>query len=203
MIEFNKILNPRLVTYLVRVFGMKVGGSPAPTLAPEVAPSVDVNQQDDVTLRFIRGERAMALNYAFAASVGNINRLQIRNPSTSGVLIVVTGVVHNGATVFQHGVGLQTGDLAGGSIQPQPRDSRWFATGGTRGAGVATWDQTAAPTVPVQYMVPANQGGFAPCEIVVPPGSAWQGQNGSANAADYVVVEYYERAVAAEELATG
>jgi len=201
VIEFNKILNPRLVGWMVRVFAMKIGGSPAPTLAPEVAPSIDVNQQDDPTLYFLRGERIMASTVFFAASVGNVNRFQIRNPATSGVLIVVTAVGNTHSTNWLHGTGVQVGDLAGGSAIPQPRDGRWIASGGSRGAALCTWDQTAAPTAPLQYIVQNVQQ--ERCEIVVPPGSAWQGLANAANLAGYVAVEYRERPVAAEELSTG
>ncbi len=203
MIPFNLITNPRRAGWLVRAFAMKVAGSPAPTLAPEVAPSIDVNQMDDPALFFLRGERLQSLAYAFAASVGNANQLQLRNPPNSGVLLIITGITHNGASLFQHGTGVQAGDLAGGTLQPQPRDGRWIGVGGTRGTAIASWAQVAAPSVPVQCILPANSLDFHPLQIVVPAGSAWQGANGSVNAADYIAVQYIERPVQAEELQTG
>lgn len=202
MIEFNKILNPRLVAWLVRVFAMKIGGSPAPTLAPEVAPSIDVNQQDDPTLRFIRGERLMSATFNLAPSVGNINKLQVRNPANSGVVVVITSIsVASSGGVFD-GVGVSTTDLVT-FVTPQPRDSRWFAVGGTRGASLVSWSQTAAPTSPQQYITVPNSTGLMTREIVVPPGSAYQAQQDTANLQLLYSVQYLERPIAAEELSTG
>lgn len=203
MIEFNKILNPRLVGWMVRVFAMKIGGSPAPTLAPEVAPSIDVNQQDDPTLPFLRGERLMAAGNFFTASVGNVNKFAIRNPATSGVLLIIEGVTHNAATTLTHGTGVQTADEAGGTVQPQPRDGRWIASGGSRGSAIASWSQTVAPTTPVQYLLPQNAIDVQQCAIIVPPGSAWQCIMAAANTTGSVQVQYRERPIQAEELSTG
>lgn len=199
--QFNLITNPRRAGWLVRAFAMKVAGSPAPTLAPEVAPSIDVNQMDDPTLHFLRGARMQACHNFFTASVGNVNRMQIRNPSNSGVLLLVTQVTNSSTNVMSHGSGVQAGDLAGGALQPQPRDSRWFSVGGTRGTALASWDQTAAPAVPLQYVTLA--AAVHEVEMVVPPGSAWQCMCQAANVAGNLVVTYLEVPVQAEELSTG
>lgn len=201
--DFNLITNPRRAGWLVRAFGMKISGSPAPTLAPEVAPSIEVNQQDDPTLRFLRGEKMMGMNNFFAASVGNINRIQLRNPANSGVLLVVTAFV-NAMTAnnqAQIGVGVLTAELAGGSIVPQPRDGRWLQVGGSRSTSIGSWDQTAAPAIGVQYVswAPENRT----IELVCPPGTGASMMGNSSNQAGWFGFEFYERPVAAEELQTG
>ena len=201
--DFNLITNPRRAGWLVRAFGMKISGSPAPTLAPEVAPSIEVNQQDDPTLRFLRGEKIMGCSVFFAASVGNINRMQLRNPANSGVLLVITAFTNGmtGTNQAQVGVGVLTAELAGGSVVPQPRDGRWLQVGGSRSTSIGSWDQTAAPAIGVQYISfsPENRK----IELVCPPGTGASIVGNSANQTGWWAFEFYERPVAAEELQTG
>jgi len=202
VIEFNKILNPRLVTPLVRVFGMKIGGSPAPTLAPEVAPGIDVNQQDDPTLFFLRQIKLMGVTFNLAPSVGNITKVQIRNPANAGVVIVIQSITIASSGAVFDGTGVSIVDLTTVTI-PQPRDGRWITAGGARGAGVPSWSQTAAPTSPQQYIVNPNTAELQSREIVVPPGSAYQLQQDTANLQLLCSIQWYERPIAAEELSTG
>lgn len=202
MIEFNKILNPRLVAPLVRLFAMKIGGSPAPTLAPEVAPSLDVNQQDDATLFFIRNERLMGTVLVVAASVGNIGKAQIRNPTNSGVLLVVKSVYVISATSVNLGVGVLLTDEANVRI-PQPRDGRWYSVGGSRGTAVVSDGATAAPTSFLSSFVNSNNVDKQVCEFVVAPGQAFTATGNTANVGITIGLEWVERPVGAEELSIG
>ncbi len=197
---FNRILNPRLTSALVRVFGMKTGENPAPTLAPEISPGYDINNWDDPTLPFIQGTR---LQQSFASATppaGEFNEWRLRNPVNSGVLLVLEEISCN--TVIQWGMSFETTDWAGlpGSGL---RDFRWLRQGGTQqGAGIFSRRNaltvTSWPTGRILNQVEGMR-----LTYVIPPGCAWNANQVNAAIFGSLQVTWREVKVAPEELATG
>lgn len=124
---FNQILQPRWSAQLIRRFAMKVQGSPAPTLAPEIAPSIDVNDPD-IASWFLRQEKPLAFATRITAAAGFYSTFQMRNPTGSGVLVAVDYVLGftSGAAVWT-GVIATTTDLTNAGAMAV-MDTRWAGT---------------------------------------------------------------------------
>src|SRR5260370_2123300 len=78
MARFNEILVGRYNRFLQRLLSMK-GGPPAPQLASEIQPQMDVEALP-VELRFLLGWHLYQNTVSQGASVGNAAGVQIRNP---------------------------------------------------------------------------------------------------------------------------
>jgi hypothetical protein len=91
MSQFNQVGNPKFSGLLQRLLWMKQAVAPAPTLAPEIAPVLDVNQQDDPAMLFLRGERLCEGTIVNFQNIGLNNIAGIQNPGGSGMLVTVTG----------------------------------------------------------------------------------------------------------------
>jgi hypothetical protein len=196
---FNQIGQPRFNSPLIRFFGMKIGGAAAPTLAPEIAPSFDVNQQDDPQLRFLRGERVMQTFQGQAAVAGQYTRFRVRNPPTSGVLLVIRWFNLVCANQARYGYTANLTDE--GSVSSfNTMDTRWTGTGAalfSKGTNVAAiTDQasgTWAPTTVQQVFL----------DMVLAPGWAFWLYVETVNVTANLTVNVMERAIPAEELQTG
>src|SRR5260370_26890559 len=90
MARFNEILVGRYNRFLQRLLSMK-GGPPAPQLASEIQPQMDVEALP-VELRFLLGWHLYQNTVSQGASVGNAAGVQIRNPLTSGAVAVITSL---------------------------------------------------------------------------------------------------------------
>ncbi len=90
MARFNEILVGRFNRFLQRLLSMK-GGPPAPQLASEIQPQMDVEALP-VELRFLLGWHLYQSTISQGASVGNLSGVQLRNPLTSGAVCVVTAI---------------------------------------------------------------------------------------------------------------
>jgi hypothetical protein len=206
---FNQIGQPRWNSPLVRMFGMKIGGAAAPTLAPEVAPSIDVNQMDDAAMYFVRGEKLCgAMVTTIAAAASNYSRFVIRNPADSGVLLITEtiGVI---GTVKCYAIMTATTVDDATAVLGFVRDRRWVNAGLTNtsailSAGNASAVEPNAGNGKLWFSQSVPNGEYQPLNIVIPPGSALYVYCSSVNTAiTNVGILWRERAVAAEELATG
>lgn len=204
MAFFNAIGQPRFNSPLIRFFGMKIMGAAAPSLAPEIAPSFDVNQQDDPTLYFLRGENLFQVAVQVAAAVGNYSQVNIRNPTGSGVLCVIERLMVNcGAATYGLGkIAADPGDYASvpGAI---PADTR--RAGVSQNSPIRVTQQN---TVAVGFSTPwtlaqLNQNVPVETRLILSPGFALLLQSASVNTLMTVEVAYKFRAIPAEELSTG
>src|SRR5260370_35912976 len=90
MARFNEILVGRYNRFLQRLLSMK-GGPPAPQLASEIQPQMDVEALP-VELRFLLGWHLYHQTLNQGASVANTSGVQVRNPLTSGMVAVLTSI---------------------------------------------------------------------------------------------------------------
>lgn len=196
---FNQIGQPRFNSPLIRFFGMKIGGAAAPTLAPEIAPSFDVNQQDDPQLFFLRGERRMTFSGTNSAVVGEYGRCRIRNPATSGVLIVIESIAITATTGFQFGATGNTSDETT-PVTPSNLDLRYTGSG----TAICSRGTNAAAITDTSYgIIGSSNSAEREFGIVIPPGWSFYGQGQSTNVAVTFLIKLRERPIPAEELATG
>ena len=87
MARFNEILAGRFNRALQKFLGMK-GGPPAPQLASEITTNLQFNQMG-ADFRYLEGWERFWAFIAMAPSVGNNNGIQLRNPITSNVVLVI------------------------------------------------------------------------------------------------------------------
>lgn len=201
---FNAIGQPRWNSPLIRFFGMKIGSAAAPSLSPEIAPSFDVNQQDDPTLYFLRGENLFQVAFQVAAAVGNYSQANIRNPAGSGVLCVVERVMINcGAATYGLGkIVADPGDYASvpGAI---PADTRFAGVNQNSPIRVTSQNTLAVGMSTPWSMAQLAQNTPAHTRLILSPGFALILQSASVNTLMTVEVTYKFRAIPAEELQTG
>lgn len=214
---FNGINQGRFNSLLIRMFGMKISGAAAPSLAPEIAPSMDVNQQDDPSVFFLRGDR-LAFGYASGAApgAGNYRAIGFHNPVGSGVIAVLTRYRLN-TSVAGDMIGVVSPQApfvsATLTLQRQFRERRWGLTvnqpacGPVIGVTITPYSALAAGQS-VLHRIPAGQVGYdievkSP-GIVLPPGFQFTiGHETIATPVVKIDWEWIERPVPAEELATG
>jgi len=97
MALFNEILVGRYNRFLQRLLSMK-GHPPAPQLASEIQPNFDV-ESVPAEIRFLLGWHLYQSTVSNGASVGNASGVQVRNPLTSGAVVVLTSLqISVGAT---------------------------------------------------------------------------------------------------------
>src|SRR5260370_38409319 len=96
MAKFNEILAGRFNRALQKFFGMK-GGPPAAQLASEISTNVQFNQMG-ADFRWLEGWERFWSFVAAGPSVGNNNGVQLRNPATSGIVVVIEKI-----SFFQNG----------------------------------------------------------------------------------------------------
>lgn len=203
---FNQIGQPRFNSPLVRFFGMKIGGAAAPALAPEIAPSFDVNQMDDPQQYFLRGEKLCSYANSMAAAVGFYGTALLRNPAGSGIVVVMRRVLAWSATqnVLISWASPGTSDLTTAGYCT-PLDNRWGAVGTVRSAARYTnRNDSAGPLSGSRLsVVPANCPDWLPCVAIVTPGNSLCLETQQVNNALAFGFEFFERQIPAEELETG
>jgi hypothetical protein len=203
---FNQILNPRLVSPLVRMFGMKTGANPAPTLAPEVQPTIDTNQQDDAAQYFLRRSRIVGCRFTINAIVGQQGEWQLRNPAGSGVLVVLRTLRLMdtvGNLTMDYGTRITGADYGTIITTGGTFDTRWILTGSSVRTAIVSAQTSAVPIIYTMGRVPGQFNDPIEVPVVLAPGTSLNGLLGTANAAATVELQWEERIVAAEELQTG
>lgn len=168
---FNQILQPRWAGALVRSFAMKVQGSPAPTLAPEIAPSFDVNDRE-ASLAFLRQEKLTGHAQYIAAGVGFYSSYQVRVPAASDVMLVVEGIMGWTPTqTVRCGIIVASSDLAN-SGRCAIADTRWNGVSGQTASRYSYQNNSAGSVVGTTnvFWLPALAVGYNPCQIVLTPG---------------------------------
>jgi len=175
--QFNQILQPRFSSLLTRYFAIRGAGSPAPTLAPEIAPSFDVNQMDDPAIYYTRGEKLASYSTTtLAAAVGNYTRLLLRNPAGSGTMVIVEQLLAN-ATVSVFGLLTATTVDDANAQVGYLRDYRWVQSAGVVSpSAIVSWGNASA-AAPAGgngrvFLAPANSASWWEWPIVIPPGGA-------------------------------
>jgi hypothetical protein len=199
---FNAIGQPRWNSPLVRFFGMKIGGAAAPSLAPEIAPSFDVNQMDDPQLLYLRGERRGGYGGILTAAVGFYGTAAIRNPAGSGILVIVESVLASVTGNPAYYSISQISDLTSAG-SANSFDAR-YGTNSQTTARYTFRNDSAGPltgarlgVIPAGQMDPINVG------AVLPPNYAFIVETANVNAQMIWAISFRERAIPAEELATG
>lgn len=203
----NQILNPRWNSPLIRMFGLRIAGAAAPTLAPEIAPVKDVNQMTDGVEHFFRGEKICTYQDFVAAAVGNISTFQIRNPANSGILLVITSLAINCVGSVVYGCAQRTIDLTTLGSQSSVRDARWYnpASGLMRFSSITSRDNTFAAWgshFTLGRVFP-NTVQTRQVDIVLPPGWVFLAYTGATNQDLAWSVDFRERPFQPEELTTG
>lgn len=201
---FNAIGQPRWNSPLVRFFGMKVGQAPAPTLAPEIAPSFDVNQRDDPSLAFLRGEKLASYGTTIAAAVGFYSTAALRNPAGSGAMIeveLIQAYSLNSAVTLS----LSTiSDLTSAGYCTV-RDGRWGTLTTILTSGRYTFrNDSAGPLSGQRIMqVPAGVVGLLPIPVILAPGNALIIETAAVNQGLTFAFHFRERTLPNEETQTG
>jgi len=199
---FNAIGQPRWNSPLIRFFGMKIGSAAAPSLAPEIAPSFDVNQQDDPQLAFLRGEKIAGYGRSLAAAAGFYSSAALRNPANSGILVIVDTIMAYSATSAATVSISQLNDLTS-SGPCTPRDTRW-GNNVTTTARYTYRNDSAGPVAGARIAeIPAGTFGMHEMPVVLSPGFALVLETSSVNAALAWAFRFSERSIPAEELQTG
>ena len=199
---FNAIGQPRWNSPLIRFFGMKIGSAAAPSLAPEIAPSFDVNQQDDPQLCFLRGEKMGGYGRTLAAAAAFYSSAALRNPAGSGILVIVDSIqAYSTASAVTVSIS-QLSDLT--SAGPcTPLDTRW-GNNVTTTARYTYRNDSAGPVAGARIMeVPQGTFGVLKMPVVLSPGFALVIETSSVNSALAWAIRFRERSIPAEELQTG
>lgn len=124
---FNEFNRARFNDGIRAFLGMD-SQTPAPTVAPEVTPTLGINQMDDASLRYLRAERLVSGTAAqVAPGVGNTNKVSLNNRLGSGLLVTV-----NSASIWTDVGGdiyfeLLQGSAAGTLAGPCVNDTRWLS----------------------------------------------------------------------------
>lgn len=199
---FNAIGQPRWNSPLVRFFGMKIGGAAAPSLAPEIAPSFDVNQQDDAQLAFLRGEKRASYGAQINAAPGFYTTAALRNPTGSGVLVIVRRIVGYSTGGWVNVSLSQISDLTNaGSCTAM--DTRWGANNLT--SARYTFRNDSAGPLSGARIAQLRNGieTYQDMPVVLSPGFALILETSVVNLDLTFAFEFIERTIPAEELATG
>jgi hypothetical protein len=198
VISLNSISNSRLIGGLARTFAMKISGSPAPTLAPEVSPGYEINNWSDPTTPFLQRARLQTASAPLTPVATQFAEYQLRNPVNSGVLVVVTDILVTLASVA--GMSFATTDFT--PIGTALEDFRWLrnGVGQQQGTAILSARSTAAPTNWTARLYLANVE--TKCRWVIPPGCAL-GMTSLSSVNNNWQLAWREIPVQAEELQNG
>lgn len=159
--------------------------TPAPDVGSQILPTFDVGRYDDPAALYLRGERLCAGHVELAAGgAGNIGKIGLLNPASSGILAVVTQLeLYNltGATNLFYGYVVPGG--YGPGIVSQQRvviDSRYVGASGGPAVPVCTVNSVntdaVAPGVigfAFSWRLTNNNTLWRNVEIVLQPGWAF------------------------------
>jgi len=189
LIGFNEYTRARFNDGIRALLGMDAQ-TPAPSVAPEVSPSLDINEQDDPTLFYLRAERLMAWRQAQAAGAGAYAAWHLFNPANSGMLVVVEKLHLHSLTAGNAYFSLTLGSAAGTPGTSQVRDARWP---NQRGMAVMSVSSDAVnPSgylnlFEVEVITFANSVIDLLAPVVIPPGFQLQVGHGTITTGDITV----------------
>ena len=208
MALFNEILQGRQQNLLTKLFSM-VGGSPAPQLAPEIAPSFELTNidHDGAALQGVRW--CMAGAQVGAGGAGNYSRIGLRNGGNGIVLplsLLVVRKIH--ASVATAGpFYIQRTAAPAYTLNTQKQHQDFRITPATPPHDFTTDNATAAApgagTCGI-FRAVANTNVTIDCHFVLAPIPAMlpylEVINGTPNDALWVTFEYYYREMTPGEL---
>lgn len=204
MARLNAITQPRWNSPLIRFFGLKVSGAAADTLSPEIAPSFDINQQDDAQLAYLRGEKLGAFGFVLTSAAGFYSTAALRNPANSGVLVTVKGI-----QFFSQGsqINLSLSTIADltSSGYCTPLDTRWGPLATVKTSSRYTYRNDSAGPLTGQRIAQyrSNVQHYVDTPILLVPDTALIIETSVVNADLTWGIWFSERAIPAEELSTG
>jgi len=201
MPEFNELGGGALGLNeaLGRILGMEKLG-PAPTLAPEISPSIDLGRLPDEWAG-PAGYKIFLFGAIASAVAGELSYSGISNPAGSNVLVVVEAFMLEGAGTYT--LRFRVTDTPTVDAGVIPRDLRWpaaqvgtshFISGAeaaATGAAMARFSTPAAATA-----MPA----WTACRVVLAPGTNVVIEHGTVNTAFTNNWLWWERRLRAEEL---
>lgn len=197
MAKFNEILVGRYNRLLQKLFQVK-GTAPVPVLSTEIQPQISLFSGEE--LRYLEGWDSFGFAFAFAAVIGQTSQLRLRNPSTSNIIAVVSGLSVSAGVDQEIDVAYsraQTLDLT-------PQSSVELENRGRINSSVIVSTQTAvAPPGGVAIFQRAQIRGATESEhpliryegenIVLPPGAAVDLNSTVANSVMLVNARWRER----------
>lgn len=214
--RFNAIGNGRFSALLTRTFWIKSGEAAAPTLADEITPVVEVNNQSDPAMAYLRNERLAGGWNVIVPNATEYGYVRLVNPFGSGVLAIIDRI-QIAASAAGNLFWVVNNGYAGTTISGKSasfRDVRWYNGTAQPVCGVAGYSSVLDPAgygalwqfdrlIASNYddpIVIVNPG------IVLPPGTTCEVGHGTASLANPGIEGAFlwrERPVAAEELSTG
>ena len=206
---FNSILNGRFGDVLTRMFWIRSAGAPAPTLSPEIQAGFDVNEQDDPSVFYLRGERLQAGQNSIAPNAGNYAKCSLNNATGSGILVIVERIQVATAVIGDIWYQMLQTNVAGTLALIGARDTRFRNLSG--GATMVGTSDAVDPNPGTVGYVRRDQITAANTErywerpgLVIPPGNCLRIGHGTIATGSLVVsLAWRERALTAEESSTG
>lgn len=201
--RFNQILNGRWSPQVVRLFGLKVIESPVPTLAPEIAPSFDVNDRHDATISLLRQEKLIGGVAIVNAVAGQNGQVRLRNPVNSGVLVEIERIAATNSVTSVAGWLATTSDLT--PTAAYVKDTRWQTLNGTgtSAAILSTTTTAVLPSINRVAVLPSGINDQMLLPFVLTPGFALDFHVLTVNTGLSLGIEWRERAYPPEEQQTG
>lgn len=204
MAGMNSIEGGRWDNLLRKFFTIKERGV-APSLAPEIVPTIQVEPSDNPTFDFLRNTRLCGGRAQQGAVAANFSQIELRNPTGSETLVVVTRINTWSIADNSFGIRVGTNSAAGVPTGQGNRDLRWLS--GNFGLiqrtvarilidavgaplGFELWEMRALANVQVEF----------PEVIILPPGFSVFADIFTVNLLLNASFVWYERAVEAGEL---
>lgn len=206
----NEIQTQNLGVMLQRHLGVVSAGSPAPTLAASIIPTLAA-EVDRFEWGFLRGQRECHVaNTQLAGGVGTFATLQLRNLAGSGILAVVRSITVLSAAGGPSASAYLTAASFGGTVlTPGVRDTRWAIGTATTGKSGLSVSKQATVINPAEPEVSYFPGGGADQiwtrseeHIVITPGwQLWIQANTADTNLAAASISWYELAPLQAELA--
>lgn len=196
----NEIQVGRLSQILARLLSMDEG-APSPTLATDIFPCL-VLESDRPEWAQLGGVRLCGARRTDAAVAGQYSHVALRNPTDSGVIVVVRSVcIHSGSTAYST-LGIRAQATLDATTAGFARDSRW-STAGAFSSKAVVGDYTAAvqQTGAVIWMVAstASTPNQTRLDVVLSPGFELLCTGNAVNVQQSCAFEWYERPILPSE----
>lgn len=177
---FNELQEQGIQQLLIRRLQMAGQSSPAPALAPEIFPTLEV-EGERPEYAFLKGERLMSAQGTVAGVAGESTSFLLFNPIGSGQIATITKwhVEPAAASLVLGMVGAFTVPVGTG-VAEVARDTRWqTGTGGLAGAGMLIAGVRSAPTSVVNHIVwaqtcPTTGSQEKDVPVILAPGFAFE-----------------------------
>jgi hypothetical protein len=203
MARLNEILVGRFARGLQKLFGIK-GEAPVAVLAPEVMPIHGL--MNGVENRYLEGWDRFGFNFAVGGVAANLTAVRLRNPPTSGVIIVLEKLDCSTPAAQLLQLGKQTANTDLATVVSMP-NRNLDARGRTSSSAVFSSDNSAA-VVALAAAVGALSGNpnalynlfqFEDQEIPILPGDAYQLTTGLVNSNLNGMIMWRERTLEESE----